>query len=99
MEVHGQDAICAGGFEHVGDEPGGNGDARLVFLIAAAVGVVGDDGGDAARGGPLGGIDHDEQLHDGGVHRAGERLHQVDILHADVLLVLDEDVFVGELEH
>src|SRR5690606_12138168 len=65
---------------------------------ASAVGEVGDDGGNAAGGGALCGVDHDEQFDDRGVHRGSEGLDQVDIAHADVLLVLHEDVFVRKLE-
>ena len=93
-----EDAVGAGGLEEVGDEAGGDRDAGLVLLVAAAVGVVGDDGGDAAGGGARGGVDHDEQLHQAGVHGRCDGLDDEDVAGADVLQEVDEDVLVGELE-
>jgi len=64
VQVHGDDVVAAGGLQHVRDELGGDGGARLVLLVLARVGEVGDHGGDAARGGGLARVDHDEELHE-----------------------------------
>ncbi len=99
MEVDGEQAVRSRRLDEVGDEAGGYGHPRLVFLIAAPVGVVGDHSGDAPGGGPLGGVDHDEQLHQPRVHRRGHGLNQEHVTGADVLQEPDEDILVAELEH
>jgi hypothetical protein len=48
VQVDGHVAIGAGDFDHVGQQAGGDGHARLVLLVGAGVGHVGNDGGDAA---------------------------------------------------
>lgn len=63
MQVHGDDMVAAGTLQHVRDELGANGGARLVFLVLAGIGEVWHDSGDAARGCRLAGLDDDEQLH------------------------------------
>ncbi len=98
VQVHGEDAVGAGGLDQVGEQARRNRHARLVLLVAASVGVVRDDGRDAAGRGAAEGVDHDQQLHDAGVHRRAERLDQEDVAAADVLLDADEDVLVAELE-
>ena len=64
VQVHGDDVVAAGRLQHVRDELGRDGRARLVLLVLARVREVGDDGGDAARRGRLAGVDHDEELHE-----------------------------------
>ncbi|KAI3488192.1 hypothetical protein L1887_47731 [Cichorium endivia] len=71
MKVHGDHVVAPGVFEHVGDEFGGDGCARLVLLVLSGVEEVRDDGGDALGRGGLAGVDHDEQLHERGVGRGG----------------------------
>ena len=97
VQVHGQDAVNAGGSEHVGDQFGGDGDRAT-----NAAGDPGgrsrnrDGGGDAAGRGALQGIDH-HQFHQvvvaGG--RRG-RLQDEDVAAAHVLLELDADFAVGK---
>jgi len=65
------DVVTAGLVEHVGDELGGDGRARLVLLVLAGVEEVGDDGGDAARRRDAARVDHDAELHERGVDGAG----------------------------
>ena len=98
MQVHGEDSIGPRHRDEVRHQAGGDGDPGLVLLVRAAVGVVGEDGGDATGRGSLGRVDHDEQLHQGVVHRVGGGLDDEDVPLADVLLVLDEGVVVAELE-
>jgi len=96
MQIDGDVAVCAGGFDQVSDQAGGNRDARLVLFVGAGVGQVGDDHGDAPRRVALEGVDHDEHFHDVVADRCAHRLHQVNVLAADAFLQLDEDVLVGE---
>ena len=65
VQRHGQDVIGAGGLQQVGHEPAADGDAPGVLLVRARVRVVRDDGGDAAGGGVLGGVEHEQQLDEG----------------------------------
>src|SRR5690606_42005657 len=69
VQVEGEDAVGAGSLDQVGQQPGGNRHARLVLLVAATVGVVGDDGRDPSGRGAAEGIDHNQQFEDAGVHR------------------------------
>ena len=55
--------VASSGLKHVGNELGGDWGAGLVFLVLTRVWEVWDDGGDAACGGGLAGVDHDEELH------------------------------------
>ena len=98
VQVHRQDPVGAGDGDHVGDEPGRDRDARLVLLVRPAVGVERDDRRDPAGAGALERVDHDQQFHDRLVDRVAGRLDEEDVLLADVLEDLDEDVLVGELE-
>ena len=59
VEVHGEDAVGAGGGDEVGHQLGGDGVAALGLAVLPGVAeIVGDNGGDAAGGGPLEGVDH-----------------------------------------
>ena len=98
VEVHRQHAVGAGDGDHVGDEPRRDRHARLVLLVRPAVRVERDDRRDPAGRRPLEGVDHDQQLHDRLVDRVRRRLDEEDVLLADVVEDLDEDVLVRELE-
>ena len=63
MEVHGEDAVRAGGFDEVGNELGGDGVAALGFAVLTGVAEVGHDGRDPSGAGAMHRVDHDEQLH------------------------------------
>ena len=69
------------------------------FAILARVAVVGDDGGDAGGRRPLQRVDQDQQLHQVVVGRERDGLDHEDVLAADVLLDLDEDLHVREALH
>lgn len=60
VQVHGDDMVAAGTLQHVCDELGADGGARLVLLILASVGEVWHDCGDAARRCRLAGFDDNE---------------------------------------
>ena len=63
MEVHSDDMIASSGLQHVGHQLGGDRSTALVFLVLARIGEVGNNGRDAAGGGSLASIDHDEEFH------------------------------------
>jgi hypothetical protein len=65
---------------------------------AVIVREVGDDRGDAAGRGALERIDEDEQLEDRVAHARIGGLDDEDVVLADVLVDLGEDVLVGELD-
>ena len=96
VQVHGQHAVDAGGVEQVGDQAGRDRLARRRLLVLARVAVPGDDGGDAVRGGELGRVDHDQQLHEAVVHRPAGGLHEEDVGAAHALLEAHVDLAVGE---
>jgi hypothetical protein len=96
VQIHRQHAVGPGGHEQVGHQLGGDGHAGLVLAILPGVAVEGDDGRDALRGGPLGRIDHDEQLHQVMVGRRAGGLDEVAVRAADVLVDLHERLAVGE---
>ncbi len=98
VQVHGQHAVGSSHADAVGNEPRGDGHTWLIFFVAAAIGIVGDDGGDASGRCALAGVDHDEQFKDGRVDGNREGLNNEDIVAADVLVDLDEDIFVAELK-
>ena len=76
-----------------------DGHSGLVLLVAAGVGIVGDDRGDPARRRALGGVDHYQQFHDVIVDGVGDGLNEKDVLLADVLQYPDEGIVIAKLEH
>ena len=96
VEVHGEHPVDAGGGEQVGDQLGGDRDARLVLAVLAGVAEKRHHGGDALGAGAARGIHHDEQLHQVVVGRRAGRLDDEDILAADVFVDLDEGLAVRE---
>ena len=98
MEIHGQNSVGPRHGDHVGDQASRDGHTGLVLLVRAAVGVERDHGRDPAGAGPFERVDHDQQLHDRLVDGMGRWLDQEDVLFADVVEDLDEDVLVRELE-
>jgi len=88
VQIHRQDAIGSGGDEQVGDQLGGDGNARLILAILTRIAVERDHGRDAVGGGTTGCIDHDEQLHQVVIRRRAGRLDQINIRAADVLVDL-----------
>ena len=99
VHIHGQDAVGAGDGNAVGDEAGGDGDARLVFFIGTAIGIVGNDGGDAGGGGALEGVDHDEEFHNGAIDGEAEGLNDKYVAPTHVVVDLHEDIFIAELKN
>ena len=99
MEIHGDDMVAARGLEHVGHESRGDRRAALILLVLSRVREVGDDSGDAACGGGLAGVDHDEQLHQTIVDVVGAgRLQDENILVSYTLANGDAGFLVRVLE-
>ncbi|GMS87224.1 hypothetical protein PENTCL1PPCAC_9399 [Pristionchus entomophagus] len=97
VQVHRDDVVGSRDGEHVGDQLGGDGRARLVLLVLARVREARYDRGHSARGGDLAGVDHDEQLHEVVVDLAGRRLDDVHVLATHRLTDLHVRLLVGEL--
>jgi hypothetical protein len=89
--------ICPGSLEHVGHQLGGDGLAPGGLAVLARVAVVGDHRGDALGRRALGGVDHDQLLHDRVVHGRGVGLDDEDVGAADRLVEPAVDLAVGEL--
>ena len=66
VQVHRQDAVGARRRDAIRQQTRRDRHARLILLVGAAIGVVGDDGGDALGRGALEGVDHDEEFEDRG---------------------------------
>ena len=96
VQVDGEHAIRPRGGDEVGHEAGGDGDARLVLLVAARVRKVGQDRRHPARGGMRERVEQDQQLDDVLRQRGRRRLHHEHVLLADVLLDPDLEVLVRE---
>jgi hypothetical protein len=98
VQVHRQRAIGAGHGDQVRHQLGGDRRARLVLAILARVAEVRHHGSDPPRRRPLGGIEHDQQLH----QVVGRRVRGLDDEHvaaADVLVEAHRDLTVLEARH
>ena len=71
VQVHGQHPVSAGSGDQVGHQLGRDGVAGLGLPVLTGIAEIGDHGGDPSGGGPLQGVDHNKQLHQRVVHRAG----------------------------
>ena len=99
VEIHGEDPVGAGAGDQVGHQLGGDGVAGLGLAVLAGVAEVGHHGGDAAGGGPLEGIDHDEQLHEVVVDRGAGGLDHEHVGAADGLIDGDKVLPIREGAH
>ena len=90
VQIHGQDAVDAGGHEQVGHEFGGDGHARLVFAVLARIAIKRQHGRDAHGARAAQRIHHDEQLHQIVIGGRRRGLDDEDILAADVFLDFDK---------
>ena len=98
MQVHRDDAVHACHAEEVGHELCSDADARLVLAVLSGPSEVGDDGVDGSCRCSLGGINHEEELHQ--IVRIGEcALHEEDVAPANGLFVGDGKFSVGEFRH
>ena len=96
VQIHRQNAVCAGGFDHVRHELRGDGVAALGLAVLTGVAEIGNHGGDTAGGRALAGVDHDEQLHQIVVDGLAGGLHQEHVAAADGLIDRDGDLAVGK---
>ena len=99
VEVHGDHPIRPSGLKEVRHQARRDGDTRLVLLVRANIGEIGDDGGDPACRRVLQGVHSDQELHDSAVDWRTRGLNNEDIGAADVLVDLDHQVLIGELNH
>ena len=99
VQVHGQHTVSAGGGDHVGDQLGGDGIAGLGLAVLTGIAEVGHDGGDAAGGGALHSVDHDQHFHQIVVDGGAGGLDQEDVGAADGLVDGDRLLTVGEGAH
>ena len=65
--------------KQVGCELGSNGLPALCLAVSPGIPKIGHDSCDGASGGPLAGINHDEQLHEGVINRRAGGLDQENI--------------------
>ena len=98
MEIHGERAVGARHGDQVGDQLGGDGCARLVLAVLPRVAEIGHHRGDAPRRGPLGRVQHHQQLHQV-LGRGAGGLDDEHVAAADVLVELDCDLPVLEARH
>jgi len=96
MQRHGHDVVGPSGGEEVGDQPAGDGNARLVLLVGAAIRIIRDDGVDRLGRGATRGVEHHEQLEDIITHVRRERLDDNHLFAADALPQVHKEVVVAE---
>src|SRR5690606_32214627 len=96
VQRHREDPVDAGGLQEVRHQPATERDARGVLLVRPCVREVRHDGGDARGGRTLGGVDHEQELHEALLRRADHRLDEVDVALAAVLQELDLQAVVRE---
>ena len=98
MKVHRHQTVNAGHTQQVCNELGSYAHARFVLAVLTCPSEVGNNGSNRARGGTLGSINHQEQLHE--IVRVGEcALNQEDVASADRFLVGNGKFSVRELGH
>ena len=99
VQVHGQHAVGAGGGNHIGHQLGADGVAALGLAVLPGIAEVGHHGGDAACGGALAGVDHDEQLHEAVVDGLAGGVDEEDVAAAHRFIQGDGGLAVGEMRY
>ncbi len=99
MQVEGQHPVGAGAGDQVGDQLGRDRRARAGLAVLPGIAVIGHHRGDPAGRAAAQRVDGDQHLHQVVIRREAGRLDHEDILAADVLQDLDEDLHVGEAPH
>ena len=97
VEVHGDDAVSAGGLEQVCDQASGNRLTATVLLVLAGVWEERQDSGDALGRTALERVNHNQLLDEPLVQRCRVRLQYEGIGTADGFLVAHEDFAVGKI--
>jgi len=96
VQVHGQKPLGAGRGDQIGHQFGRNGGAGGDFTVLPRVAVVRNDGGDAACGSPLHGVDHDQELHQGHIDGRAGGLNDEDIHAPDIFVDFNARFAVAE---
>ena len=101
VKVDGDDAVDAGNRDEVGDQTRGDRLARGGFALLARVSVMRHDRANGTSGCTLGGVGHDEQLHERIVHvviaARADRLHEEHVGAAHAVDVARVNLAVREL--
>ena len=97
MQVDGEIAVCARGNNEIGKQTRRDRRARLVFFVAAPVGIIRDDSRDTTRGGALERINKDQQFHYIRVDGMRQPLDQKHIVSAHALSQMDENIAVRKI--
>ena len=98
VQIHRHHPVGADLADHVGHHLGGDRHPRRARPpVLAGIAEIGHHGGDARGRGAAQRIDHDQQFHQVVVGRLAGRLHDEDVLAADVLHDLDHHLAVAEL--
>ena len=96
MQVHRHDAVGAGDGDAVGEQPGADRLATFGLPVLTGVAVERANGGDALGRRPLGGVEHEQLLHDPLVDRLAVALEDEDVGAADALAEAAVELSVGE---
>ena len=96
MEVDRKHAVRARSGDQIGDQLGRNRRARAGLPVLAGIAEVREDGGDPFGRRASERVDADQQLHQIVVGRVAGRLDHENVLAADILVDLDENLLVGE---
>ena len=86
MQVHGEHPVGAGTGNQVGHQLCGDGVAGLGLAVLAGIAEIGHHRGDAAGGGPLERVDHNEHFHQVVIDRRAGGLHHKHVGAADGLI-------------
>ena len=95
MQIHGDDTVCTGCLQHVRHQFGTDGYTRFVFAILTCPTEIRDDSHHFVCTRALGGINHEQKLHEVVAAGAG-CLNQIDRLSANGLLKISAELTVGE---
>src|SRR5579859_3756356 len=93
VHIHGQHSMSASYRNAICDQASGDRHTRLIFLVRATIGVIGNNGSDPGGGCTFEGINHDEQFHDGAIDRGAERLNNEHIAPAYIIIDLYKYIF------
>jgi hypothetical protein len=99
VQIHGQNAVSAGGGHQIGHQLGRDRRASAGFAILPGIAEIGQHRRDPPGRGAVQRIDADQQFHQMVVGRVARRLDDEHVLAADILVDRDEDLVVGEALH
>ena len=96
VQVDRQDAVRTRGRDQIRDELGRDRSAWAGFPVLPRIAEIGEHRGDPRSRRAAKRVDHDQKLHQIVVGRIAGRLDDEDVLAADILVDLDENLLVGE---